>query len=348
MPQSQTMLHHACPRCGAALQYTGGRNKLECKSCGYNRTLGRHSEHVDHHPLRAGVKLDDFDRGLEGDFMSLECGNCESVFAHHVEETPQRCPFCHSQDLEESDQHRKVITPTGLIPFTISRQQAQAQLGRQLRSWFLAEGLRNLLQPEGLRGVYLPYFQYDALTRSSWRAEAGFRVVKLVKDKAVDSMAWEGTGGYYEHFFEAVDLPFTQGIDELEEVEPYDLRQLVPYDPRYLRSFITELYDTDEVGTFAQADAIMSDAIKEEVQKRAPGKEIRGLKVVSEKFALGFRHVLVPMWVGTFHYGGEKFQYLINGQTGLMHGERPLSTQRMLMAVGSGVGLLAVLAFLLG
>ncbi len=348
MPQSQTMLHHACPRCGSGLRYTGGRNKLECGKCGYNRVLGRHSDQVDHHPLKAGVKLKKFDRGLDGNFKSMTCGGCETTFAHDADQPPGRCPYCHSEELEESSRHNEVITPSGLIPFMVSRQTAQAQLAAELNSWFLAEGLRKLLQPDEMQGVYMPYFLYDALTRSSWRAESGFRVVKLIKDTPVDQLSWESTGGYYEHFFEGVSIPFTMGIDDLEGILPFDLGQLVPYDPRFLKSFTTELYQVDEVATFGQADAMMSDSIKEEVLKRAPGKEQRAMKITSEKFALGFRHVLVPVWIGVFHYRGEMFQYLINGQTGEMVGEHPLSTPRMLAAVGGGVGVLTLLTLLLG
>ncbi len=348
MAQSQIMLHNACPRCGSPLRYTGGKKKLECKNCGYNRVLGRNSDQVDHHPLRAGVKLDEFDRGLGGEFISYACGDCGSMFARAVGEEASHCPFCGSDEIEKEERDQEVITPSGIIPFTISQQQARAQLAYSFRNWFLADGLRKLTQPDEIQGVYIPYFQYDALTRSTWRVESGFKVIKLIKDSPVEQTAWEPTGGYYEHFFQNIVLPFTQGIDFLDQVEPFDFSKLVPFDPRYLSGFSTELYMVDEVGTFGQADMVMSAKIKKEALKRAPGKEQRGLKVTSEKFALEFRHVLVPMWVGVFRHNGERFQYLINGQSSEMWGEKPLSTQKMVATVGGGVGLITILALLFG
>ncbi len=348
MSQKQTMLHHSCPRCGSDLHYSGDRKKLQCGTCKYSRVLGRNSDQVAHHPLKSGVKLTDFSRGLEGDFKSYSCSECGTALARPSEEPLTQCPFCLGEELEEDERHQEVITPTGVIPFTISQQQARDQLHGAFRNFFLAENLRQLAEPDQIRGVYVPFFLYDVLTRNSWRTESGFKVLKFAKEKPVERTAWENTGGYYENFFEGFSLSQTQGAPELDLVLPYDFGRCVPYDPRFLRSFSTELYQIKEVDTFDTVDRQLSEKIRAEIKKRAVGQEQKEPKISSEKFALDFRHVLVPLWVGVFHYQGETFQYLINGQTGEMAGERPLSTRRMMIAVGSAVGLLGLLTIIFG
>jgi hypothetical protein len=36
-----------------------------------------------------------------------------------------------------------------------------------------------------------------------------------------------------------------------------------------------------------------------------------------------FKHVLLPLWVGTYRYRGRQYPVLINGQTGKVSGEKP-------------------------
>ena len=38
-----------------------------------------------------------------------------------------------------------------------------------------------------------------------------------------------------------------------------------------------------------------------------------------------FKHILVPVWLATYTYGAKSFQVVVNGYTGKMAGEHPLS-----------------------
>ena len=343
------MLHHACPRCGKPMAYTGGKFKLQCKNCGYNRQLGRESDQVDNHPLKAGVSLKGFARGLGEGLSSYQCGNCGVILARSAEAAPAYCPICRGAGdaFEASQHHAKVIFPKGVIPFTISEQQARDIIrgifSQPYTRYFLPDELLRLCDAGEIQPVYVPIFRYDALTRSTWRVESG---LPTSDGEGGVQLIFEPTAGYYEHFFEDFDVPIVAAIPEFGGVYDYDLGTVVEYDSRFLQGFNTELYQFDEIETFQMADQMMSGVIRDAVQARVIGEQTRQLEIKSEKFALAFQHILVPLWIGVFHYEGETYTYLVNGQTGTCSGSNPLAARKIVLAT-AGFALMVILLGLL-
>lgn len=65
------------------------------------------------------------------------------------------------------------------------------------------------------------------------------------------------------------------------------------------------------------------------------------LHVDSNYHDRAFKHILVPVWLTTYTYGTKSFQVVINGYTGKMADEFPLSWVKITLAI------LAVLAVIL-
>jgi hypothetical protein len=62
-----------------------------------------------------------------------------------------------------------------------------------------------------------------------------------------------------------------------------------------------------------------------------------------------FKHVLVPVWIGTYHYQGKEYHLLVNGQTGKVGGYKPRDTTKVAMSVLISlavIGLIIVLYWL--
>ena len=43
-----------------------------------------------------------------------------------------------------------------------------------------------------------------------------------------------------------------------------------------------------------------------------------------------FKHILLPIWMAAYKYGGKSYRFMVNGQTGEVQGERPYSPGRSL------------------
>ncbi|MFN2237295.1 MAG: hypothetical protein ACK2U1_23950, partial [Anaerolineales bacterium] len=60
-----------------------------------------------------------------------------------------------------------------------------------------------------------------------------------------------------------------------------------------------------------------------------------------------FKYVLLPLWIGTYHYQGKPYQVLVNGQTGKVSGEKPRDSIKTIMIfTGMILSLLIILSFL--
>ena len=47
---------------------------------------------------------------------------------------------------------------------------------------------------------------------------------------------------------------------------------------------------------------------------------------------MSFKHILLPIWIGTYHFKGQEFHLLVNGQTGKVGGKKPRDTFKLTFA----------------
>ena len=75
-----------------------------------------------------------------------------------------------------------------------------------------------------------------------------------------------------------------------------------------------------------------------------PGDTHRNLQVHSLYQDRTFKHILVPVWLVSYNYGAKAYQVVVNGYTGKMAGEHPLSWVKITLAVLAALVLIAVIA----
>ena len=362
-------LHIHCPQCGAELKYGG--KKFACGACGYSRKLGDQKpgdkgDVVVERPLTEGLNLAAFERGLGIDHVVYECCKVKIAAPRPKENHPPKtkenkenytCPFCNEKDkdLAPLTEEIKVVRPYGIVPFTIPAQRAPGHFQKLFRStpWFFrAKGFASIYDPKRVRAIYVPVFTFDALTRSVWKAESGYNDIfpadyqgKEVKEKP--RTRWEKSSGYLEHNFVSVMQSGSAKVNgeaykELK-IESLTGEIVEDYDPLYVREFECELYAGEEKKAFEAADKAMNDQIKEWAIGAIPGDANRELKIVSEKLALSFKHVLMPVWVSGFHYRGAEHLFFLNGRNGRTYGKPPLSWEKVAGVIAAGVILLILL-----
>jgi hypothetical protein len=60
-----------------------------------------------------------------------------------------------------------------------------------------------------------------------------------------------------------------------------------------------------------------------------------------------FKHVLLPVWISAYRFNNKTYRFLVNGQTGEVAGESPLSWQKVTFLV-IGIVVLLILGLVLG
>lgn len=341
---------NSCPTCGSQLQYGSRKRELRCKKCGYKRELKRNSSQVSERKLNSSVDFSRFTKGMGEITQVKSCGNCSSLIAYHPNAVPGRCPVCNQNEFTDVKNSPKTLEPKNILPFTVPEHRARKILRRHLRKrrpWMLPAKIFKTYRPEQLRAAYIPAYLMDVYVRASWEGKGGFRIPVNNKGKVTEKEVWEPVTGYYENFYENQFTLASPKIDKsvFDQINDFPLRDLVAFDPGYLESFPAEVTEKDPNDSVKDAEKSIDDAVKSQAQSKIKAEKTKDLKITSDKEALTWQHVLLPVWISSFTYRKKTFQYLINGKTGKVAGDKPLSLPRILILIGTITVLLVLLVW---
>ena len=100
-----------------------------------------------------------------------------------------------------------------------------------------------------------------------------------------------------------------------------------------MRGWTVERYQVDLRQAAQQGQEQMQARTRALCAEQVPGDTQRNLQVRADYSARTFKHILVPVWLVSYTYGPKSFQVVVNGFTGKMAGEHPLSWIKITLAV---------------
>lgn len=364
MAEVRALKKHPCPECGGDAEWNPSKKALACPYCG---TILPESPGTDpfgativEHDLEAALaSIPPADRGLGAEKRSVRCESCQAISIFDPTRAAQRCDFCGSPSIVPADDLPDAITPESLLPAVIPATQVRDQLREWYRSrWWAPNKLKRAALTDTLLGVYLPYWTFDAHVDASWTAEAGYYyyVTETYQDsngrtatRQVRRTRWESVSGGLSHFFDDDAVPGSVGLhlSLLRKVEPFPTtRDLKPYDPAYVRGWTVERYQVDLRQASETSRQQMDSTLYQLCMREVPGDTQRNLQVYPNYHGRTFKHILVPVWLTTYTYGRKNYQVVVNGYTGKMAGEHPLSWVKITLAVLAALIVILTLAAL--
>lgn len=355
---------YACPKCAGKMNFDAAKGMLSCPFCGYTMPVPQAVQQVavSEHDLEAALKdASGKALGYGTQLKSIKCQSCGAVLNVEPNITSTKCSFCGSNQVLEQQVDPNLYRPESVVPFAIDDSRSQTLF----RDW-LGRGLftPNDLKREGggqkLRGVYLPFWTFDAHAESDWRAESGdyyyeTEWVTVVRDgktvreqQQVQKIRWYWTNGHHASDYDDVLVYATRSIPTniLQKVYPYDTKQLVPYQPQYLSGWSAESYQVPLAEAWPIGRDIIYQHERSACDSEVPGDTHRNLGVNTQLSDLTFKHVLLPVWVASYRYHDKTFRFMINGQTGRVEGEKPISWIKVTIAVVLAIVIIGVLIYL--
>ncbi len=350
-----------CPQCGGELAWEPDAQKMKCQYCGALVDVPqREGFHAEEHDLMAFLDKAPMAEGYGVTLAAFTCKQCgATVQAPPTDRRDITCPFCGSAYVAEAGEApANVIKPESLIPFKIDKKESQGMFQRWLGTgWFRPNDLKDLGRLDRVAGLYLPFFTFDARADSTWDAMAGYyyyvteQVAEVengrtvYRDRQVQKVRWEPASGQRADTYDDVLVPgvHQERLNLILKVYPYDTASLTPYNPMYLAGFGVLNSDMALKLVWQIAKQNMEADQVDRCSKDVPGDTQRDLSVQTRLSEQTFKHLLCPLWIGSFKYKGKIYPFVINGQTGKLYGDKPWSWVKIAFAsAAAGVILLIV------
>lgn len=339
-----------CPNCTATTAYSTDDGGLTCTHCGYHEVpeaeiVGRQAEEFE-------FTVETLHRSAHGwgaARKELVCSTCAAHTTLPDGDLTHTCPFCGSNKVIQTAAVQDVLRPRFLLPFQVTTDQCrQISTDWLSDSWMLPDDLRRLGRSTEYTPIYVPFWTFDADAAAEWRAQVPKTRQRRGKTETV--WVWE-KGQVHRHFDDALVYGTTK-ISEilLDQIRPFDLNALVTYDPSYLAGIQSQAYDVQLEAAWTKARQAMRLHTKQACKEDASSRRLRNFSMNLNFTNESWRYMLLPLYLASYPYGDKTYQVVINGQTGRIAGQRPVSWQkiarRLLLMLLPGV-LLSILAVLL-
>jgi Zn finger protein HypA/HybF involved in hydrogenase expression len=361
--QATAQKKFSCPSCGGEAVWNAAKKLLICPFCGTTSpaqaelTATGDMVIVEHDLVAALRGVPDSQRGWQTKKISVRCQSCQAISVFDPERVGQRCDFCGSSALVPYEEIKEAFRPESLLPMKISENQVRDTIRQWYGTrWFAPNQLKRAALTDTVKGLYIPYWTFDAQVHADWTAESGYYyyVTETYTDangrtatRQVQQIRWEPSAGSLDHFFDDELVPASRGVqpEMLRRIEPFPTtKELVPYNAGYLSGWVVERYQIDLITAAKAAREEMDSEMTRLCAAEVPGDTHRDLQVETDYSGQTFKHILTPIWLLTYNYNGSHFQVVINGYTGVIAGKYPKSWVKISLAV---LGVLATIGMIL-
>lgn len=296
-----------------------------------------------------------------GGTTSFTCENCGATTSFSALGKSIVCPFCGSQFVIARPDDPNAPQPEALLPFNVPdarvREIYQTWLGS---GFFRPRDLTQLARHHEMRAVYLPTWECSGRAYSEWTATAGYdrrreeqyqaeeNGQQVTKTRTVTETDWHPAEGRHEETYPRELVSASKGLpqDWLPKLGEFEFGQLQSYNPQFLAGREAEECALDRTAALEIARQQIEEHEERACAALVPGDRHRDLRANTQVYDLTGRLLYLPIWLASFQYQDRIYRCVVNGQTGTIGGEAPVSKAKVTLVV---VGVIAavLLIFLL-
>lgn len=334
--QLKEVLQLPCPTCGGQLGYSAKKQEIQCTHCGYVKPYSQSKDQIQEMSLEDAARMAKYYSPKTIHKKVIDCSGCGSQIMIEDNTVSVRCNFCGSEKVNETAVDKNLIQPQGIIPFKIDNKEAKQKFKDWIKSgWFHPNKLKHLAALGDVHGIYVPFWTYDAQTHTNWTGEAGFHYYVdetytengVTKTRQVQRTRWEDREGEFDHEFDDILIVASKGLptEIITQIYPFDLNAAVNYSNELVVGWEAEIYSLDFMEGYHLADEQMNDTLRDMASEQLGGDTQKNLSIDVKKWDQTFKHLILPVWICSYKYGGQTYQFAVNGQTGQINGNKPIS-----------------------
>lgn len=346
----KTALTYLCPDCMAYLRYDGKEDKWVCDYCEGKFTM----EELE----QRGAKTKEDDYEIRPRAEAAE--DTADVAYHYEENIPQPeedlshmrayiCPSCGGEIVTDDvtaatfcvfcgnptilpKQLEGEYRPAAILPFETDKKDAQKAFlelckGKKL----LPKGYTSEQRLEKITGVYVPFWLFDCKAEFEYHA-TGENVTTWTDTRFI----YTKTDLYHIHRtgrmeFENIPLDASEKMrdDLMDALEPFHLEKKKPFDMSYLSGFLAEKYTYEPKDLYDRMTSRITPGVEHKAAEGGRGyQRVYGMKCHTDFSSDRQTYMLLPVWMLVSKYQGKDYLFAMNGQTGKIVGELPISSSR--------------------
>ena len=351
MPTQVT--NYQCPACTGPLHFVGASGKLECEYCGASyevaeiealyaekeekaaaaQQAAEEANAGQNPPSEDGDAWDTSgfseDWGTEGDGMrAYSCPSCGAELICDENTAATSCPYCGNPTVVPG-QFSGQLRPDFIIPFKLSKEDAVKALKDHYKGKILLpKSFTQENHVQEIQGVYVPFWMFDGEAEGDARYEA-------TRSHTYRSGDYEVTET--EHYdvyrsgvvnFEKIPVDASSKMpdDHMDSIEPYDYQDLKPFSTAYLPGFLADKFDVTVEQCLERADQRCQGTLVSALRRTV--KNYDSCRLIDQHVNLKrgkVHYALMPVWMLNTKWKGKDFLFAMNGQTGKLVGDLPVS-----------------------
>ena len=352
--------NYQCPACTAPLHFSAESGKLTCEFCDSTYSVAEiEALYAEKNEAAAAAEQSEGAKAMHEELWgegaehmrAYSCPSCGAELICDDTTAATSCPYCGNPTVVPG-QFAGTKRPDYVIPFKLTKEDAIAALKQHCaKKPLLPKAFTKENHIQEIKGVYVPFWLFDGIVNADVHFAATRRDVEYFMDDEI----------VYTHYydvrragfvsFEKVPADGSSKMPDayMDAIEPYDYSELQPFAMAYLPGYLANKYDVPADDAFARVRVRMENSAVDAMAAQVFGYDsaattTRDTNVQRMKTAYG----LMPVWMLSTKYMGKNFLFAVNGQTGKMVGELPVSRGRFFgWFAGIAAGCAAVLSTVL-
>ena len=326
-----TILEYKCPCCDGKIEFDSTLQQMKCPYCDNTfevETLREFDEELN------SAQPDDMSWEVEqgenwsGDGLKLYvCDSCGGEIAAEETTGASTCPYCDNPVVIKGS-FAGGLKPDFVIPFKLDKNAAMNALNEHLKGKkLLPKVFKQQNRIEEIKGLYVPFWMFDADADAQMR----YRATKIRSWSSGNKDFTETS--YYAVIrkgnlsFETVPVDGSKKMDNdlMESIEPFDFSGAVNFQTAYLSGYLADKYDVSAEECQPRANERIKFSTEQAF--RATTGQYTTVETQSCNVQLHngkTRYGLLPVWVLTTNWNGNKYTFAMNGQTGKFVGNLPV------------------------
>ncbi len=346
---SNSALTYTCPNCGAGLSFDAGSGSFQCEFCLSSfdeEALERSDAHAK--AEQAQKESEEFCDHM----VEYQCPSCGAQICCDEATAAQICYYCHNPVIlvgKLSGQRK----PDKIIPFRYDKVQAEEKfLEFASKKFFVPRGFFEKSQAEKIQGIYFPFWVTDADTFCTAQADATRVRTWMSGDyRYTETSKFSLHRAGKIHFEDIVSRALSEADDEMMNgILPYPSDALEAFSMPYLSGYSAKKRDVERETLTESVRQKMNGYAQTLLRNTMTGGyatiSVNETSVKVEQSH--WEYALMPIWILTYQKKGKTYLYAMNGYTGKIYGQLPLSQGRLLATTGAIFASAATLFSLIG